>query len=79
MKAIDICNLSFSYPDRPSILQDLNLKILPGEKVGLIGPNGAGKTTLFLLVCGILSTTRGEIKVRHRIAKAKKTRSIKNI
>ncbi len=63
MKAIDICNLSFSYPDRPSILQDLNLKIFPGEKVGLIGPNGAGKTTLFFLVCGILSPAGGEIKL----------------
>ncbi len=74
MKALDICNLSFSYPERPSILQDLNFKILPGEKVGLIGPNGAGKTTLFLLVCGILSPTRGEIKVFDKLIEPGKFR-----
>ena len=63
MKAIAINNLSFSYFDRPPIINDLNLEIFAGEKVGLIGPNGAGKTTLFLLICGILSPTNGIIKL----------------
>ena len=66
MKAIAINNLSFSYFDRPPIINDLNLEIFAGEKVGLIGPNGAGKTTLFLLICGILSATNGEIHVCER-------------
>jgi len=55
--------LSFSYPDRAQVLKDLNLKVWPGERVGIIGPNGAGKTTFFLLVCGVLKTTAGEVRL----------------
>jgi len=55
--------LSFSYPDRPQVLKGLNLKVWPGERVGIIGPNGAGKTTFFLLACGVLKTTAGEIRL----------------
>ncbi|MBC6423525.1 MAG: ABC transporter ATP-binding protein [Hormoscilla sp. SP12CHS1] len=59
--AIAVCNLCFSYPDKWHVLQNLSLTIQPGERVGLIGPNGAGKTTFFLLICGVLQPTAGEI------------------
>lgn len=59
--AIAIQNLSFSYPNRQNVLQDINLTVRAGERVGLIGPNGSGKTTLFLLTCGILKPTAGKI------------------
>lgn len=59
--AIAVSNLCFSYPDKQQVLQNLSLTIQPGERVGLIGPNGAGKTTFFLLVCGVLQPTAGEI------------------
>jgi cobalt/nickel transport system ATP-binding protein len=55
LMAIRINNLSFSYPQNSLILDNLNLKVLTGEKIGIIGPNGAGKTTLFLSICGVLS------------------------
>ncbi len=60
--AVKISNLSFAYPQSQAILNNLNLEILTGEKVGIIGPNGAGKTTLFLSICGILSPM-GDISV----------------
>jgi lipopolysaccharide transport system ATP-binding protein len=44
-------------------LQDINLKIGPGEKVGLIGHNGAGKTTLLRALSGIYQPTRGLAKI----------------
>ena len=56
-----VSGLSFSYPDKPDVLRDVSLKVLPGERVGLIGPNGAGKTTLFLVICGVLKPGAGEI------------------
>jgi cobalt/nickel transport system ATP-binding protein len=59
--ALVVSGLCFSYPDKPDVLRDVNLKVWPGERVGLIGPNGAGKTTLFLLVCGVLKPDGGEI------------------
>ena len=44
-------------------LKDINLKINPGEIVGLIGANGAGKTTLAKILSGIIHPTSGEVSV----------------
>jgi cobalt/nickel transport system ATP-binding protein len=56
-----VSGLTFSYPDRPDVLRGVDLKVMPGERVGLVGPNGAGKTTLFLLACGVLKPDAGSI------------------
>jgi len=58
---ISISGLYLSYPDRADVLNDINLRVMPGEKVGLIGPNGAGKTTLFMGICGLLKPSSGQI------------------
>ncbi|WP_284351602.1 ABC transporter ATP-binding protein [Roseisolibacter agri] len=39
-----------------------------GEALGIIGPNGAGKSTMLKLLTGILRPTRGEIRMRGRLA-----------
>lgn len=43
-----------------TILEQANLILNPGEKIGLVGPNGAGKTSLFKLLDGTLSEDTGE-------------------
>ena len=55
-------NLTYTYPNakRPS-LQNLNINIEPGERVGLIGPTGAGKSTLATLCTGLFKNYDGEI------------------
>ena len=45
-------------------LKDINLKVKPGEVVGLIGPNGAGKSTLLKIVAGVMAPTKGEVITR---------------
>jgi cobalt/nickel transport system ATP-binding protein len=63
---IDLKGVCFVYHGNQSqrpVLDDLNLQISRGERVGLIGPNGSGKTTLFHLLLGLLRPTRGEIVV----------------
>ncbi len=59
--ALKIRGLNYSYPDKPDVLQNINLTIRPNERVGLIGPNGAGKTTLFMSLVGIQKPEAGEI------------------
>lgn len=42
-------------------LEDYELKLKPGEILGIIGPNGAGKTTLFNVLTGYLAPTTGRV------------------
>nr|KXH75689.1 MAG: hypothetical protein AM325_16060 [Candidatus Thorarchaeota archaeon SMTZ1-45] len=44
-------------------VRKLNLKVNPGEIVGLVGPNGAGKTTTLRMLTGIIRANSGNIKV----------------
>ncbi|MGH7172025.1 MAG: energy-coupling factor ABC transporter ATP-binding protein, partial [Gemmataceae bacterium] len=52
--AIQLRDLTFSYPDGASALTAISFEVSSGESVGLIGPNGAGKTSLFLCLSGVL-------------------------
>lgn len=52
-------------------VNDVSLRVMPGEIVSLIGPNGAGKTTTFNLISGVLPPSSGEI-----IFQGKDTRSL---
>jgi cobalt transport protein ATP-binding subunit len=61
--SIIVENLSFTYPDGRVALREVSLVIKPGEKVALVGPNGAGKSTLILQLNGLLSPSRGKVRV----------------
>lgn len=60
---VDIRGLVFDYPDGRRALDEITLRIAPGEKVGLVGPNGAGKSTLLLHLNGILRSPQGTVAV----------------
>lgn len=49
-------------------LQDINLNIQPGERLGIIGRNGAGKSTLLKILSKITPPTTGNIKLHGRVA-----------
>ena len=61
--AIETRNLTFHYPNSAPVLSDVSLTIHAGQRVGIIGHNGCGKTTLFMLLCGVLTPTSGEISL----------------
>jgi lipopolysaccharide transport system ATP-binding protein len=44
-----------------SALKDINLEILPGDRLGIIGPNGSGKSTLLRVLAGIYEPTSGSV------------------
>ncbi len=62
--AVEFDQVRFRYPGiaRDSI-QNLNLKIKPGETIALVGPNGAGKTTFVKLLAGLYQPNSGQILV----------------
>ncbi|WP_110597788.1 ABC-F family ATP-binding cassette domain-containing protein [Salinicola lusitanus] len=49
---------ALGYPDR-TILDEVKVSILPGERIGLLGPNGAGKSTLIKTLIGDLPPLAG--------------------
>lgn len=61
--ALEVRQLSFSYPDGRQALEGADFHIHPGERVALLGPNGAGKTTLVLHLNGILRPSSGTVRV----------------
>lgn len=48
-------------------LQDINLNIMPGERLGIIGHNGAGKSTLLKIISRITPPTTGKAIIRGRV------------
>ncbi|HWA98024.1 MAG TPA: ABC transporter ATP-binding protein [Pirellulales bacterium] len=59
---IELRHVGFQYGTR-KIVDGVNLKIRPGEMIGLVGPSGAGKSTLVNLVCRFYDVTEGSIRV----------------
>jgi ATP-binding cassette, subfamily C, bacterial LapB len=56
--------VSLTYgKDTQAVLQDIGLRITPGERIGIIGRSGSGKSTLLHLIAGLLQPTTGQITV----------------
>lgn len=69
---IEFQNVSFHYDKLDGILDGLNLKIEPGEKIGIVGPSGAGKTTLLHLLMRFYDPDSGAVVIDDQnIAKVK--------
>jgi branched-chain amino acid transport system ATP-binding protein len=63
--AVELKRLCKSF-GKTEIIRGCDLKVAPGERVGIIGPNGAGKSTLFNLISGRFGPTSGEILLNGR-------------
>ncbi|MGF1726831.1 ABC transporter ATP-binding protein [Photobacterium nomapromontoriensis] len=60
---IEFDNVSFHYGESKGVIDQLNLNIKPGEKVGLVGRSGAGKSTLVNLLMRFHDVESGAIKI----------------
>src|SRR5882762_7925080 len=60
---ISVTNLSKTYATGLLALKNINLDVRRGEIFALLGPNGAGKTTLIGIICGIVNSSEGSVRV----------------
>ena len=60
---VEFENVSFSYLPEQKLIQNLNLKVKPGQKIAIVGPTGCGKTTLINLLMRFYDVTKGSIRV----------------
>jgi ATP-binding cassette subfamily B protein len=56
-------NVTFAYPDCPTIFENLSFRITTGQRVGLVGASGAGKSTLLALVQRFYDIQGGRILI----------------
>ncbi len=60
---IEFKNVLFSYKDGADVLDNFNLKIAKGEKVGLVGHSGSGKSTITKLILRFADASVGDILI----------------
>jgi len=60
--AIATENLTRRFGDLVAV-QDVNLRVAPGQFFGFLGPNGAGKSTTIKMLTGLLASTSGRIEI----------------
>ena len=59
---IELKQVSFQYdPHAPVILKDIDISILPGQKIAIVGHTGSGKSTLGKLLLGLCMPIKGEL------------------
>ena len=67
---LSVRGLGFGYGQNGPLLENINLELAPGERVGLTGPNGCGKTTLLKLLMGLQRAHTGSIEVLGRACRS---------
>lgn len=60
---IEIDKLWHTYPEGPTALKNVSLRICQGEFVAIMGRNASGKTTLVKHINGLLKPTKGKVRV----------------
>lgn len=56
-------DVSFSYTQDKKLIENFNLKVIPGQKIAIVGPTGCGKTTLINLLMRFYDVDGGSIVV----------------
>ncbi len=60
---VELSHVNFAYPNGGATVDDLEMRVYPGELVGIVGQNGAGKTTLTKLLNGLLRPSSGTVRI----------------
>jgi ABC-type nitrate/sulfonate/bicarbonate transport system ATPase subunit len=62
VEAVEVSGASYGFGDL-EVLDAIDLRVEPGEVVGLVGPSGCGKSTLLELLTGLRDPGRGAVRV----------------
>jgi ATP-binding cassette subfamily F protein uup len=62
----DVEQLGLTFGDR-SIIRELSVRIMRGDRIGLVGPNGAGKSSLIRALLGQIEVSRGFVRSGSRL------------
>ena len=68
---LEIKNLNHAYNKNDSILKNINLEIISGERIAILGPSGCGKSTLLRLIAGLEKPNEGDIKISGDLVSSK--------
>src|SRR5215475_6428744 len=61
--AIDFSHVTFGYDDGTTVLNDVNIRIEPGQFAASVGPSGTGKTTIVSLIPRFYDPVSGAVRI----------------
>jgi ATP-binding cassette subfamily C protein LapB len=61
--AVEFRDVDFAYPKQPPVIERMNLRIHPGERVGIIGKLGSGKSTVLKLMLNQYAPDSGSVLI----------------
>jgi ATP-binding cassette, subfamily B, bacterial len=74
---IEFDHVKFAYNGNQRVLDDVSLRIEPGQLVALVGPTGAGKTTIVSLLPRFYEISDGQIRIDHTDIRRFKQKSLR--
>lgn len=75
---VDMEDVSFKVDGR-TVLENVTLRLGPGDRIGLLGRNGIGKTTLLRILTGELAPTSGKVKIGKTVKFAKLSQDVREL
>ncbi len=60
---VDLEHVDFSYNPEIPLIEDMNLKVIPGQRIAIVGPTGCGKSTVINLLMRFYDVNSGSIRV----------------